>query len=36
MTYNKIAFLGDLHGNTNNAYKLIDFIIPDLLIKVGV
>ena len=25
-SYNKIAFLGDLHGNTNNAYKLIDYI----------
>ena len=38
-SYNKIAFLGDLHGNTNNAYKLIDFIMehdnPDLLIQVG-
>lgn len=38
-TYSKIAFLGDLHGNTNNAYKLIDFIMehdnPDLLIQVG-
>lgn len=37
--YSKIAFLGDLHGNTNNAYKLIDFIMehdnPDLLIQVG-
>ena len=38
-SYNKIAFLGDLHGNTNNAYKLIDYIMehdnPDLLIQVG-
>ena len=38
-TYSKITFLGDLHGNTNNAYKLIDFIMehdnPDLLIQVG-
>lgn len=38
-TYSKTAFLGDLHGNTNNAYKLIDFIMehdnPDLLIQVG-
>lgn len=38
-TYSKIAFLGDLHGDTNNAYKLIDFIMehdnPDLLIQVG-
>lgn len=37
--YHKIAFLGDLHGNTNNAYKLIDYIMkhdnPDLLIQVG-
>lgn len=38
-SYHKIAFLGDLHGNTNNAYKLIDYIMkhenPDLLIQVG-
>lgn len=38
-SYNKIAFLGDLHGNTSNAYKLIDYIMehdnPDLLIQVG-
>ena len=38
--YNKIAFLGDLHGNSNNAHKLIDYIMkqeekPDLFIQVG-
>lgn len=39
MKYNKIAFIGDQHGNTSNACKLIDFIMkndsPDLLIQVG-
>lgn len=37
--FNKIAFLGDQHGNTKNIYKLIDYIRdkenPDLLIQVG-